>query len=85
MLLRFPGPSLPVFVTCHSSNALVPSPKGDGAFMVGCKDLIGDNDDIYELVIGSSNRMSWNFYKEIQYPRTNLIPMLIPDDLTTCT
>ena len=81
----FLGPSLPVFVTCHSSNAMVPSPKGGGAFMVGCKDLIGDNDDIYELVIGSSNRMSWTFYKEIQYPRINIVPMLIPDDLTTCT
>ena len=66
-------------------STMVTSPKGNGVFMVGCKDLLGDSDDIYEMVTDSSGHMSWRIYKSFKYPRTNLITMLIPDEFTTCS
>ena len=78
-ILNFLGPKLP-----HKCAypTMVTSPNGNGIILLGCYEK---RDAIYELS-NTNGTFQWlEMTQKLQYPRTETVAMLIPDDLTNCS
>ena len=61
---------------------MVTSPNGNGIILLGCYEK---RDAIYELS-NTNGRFQWlEMTQKLQYPRTETVAMLIPDNLTNCS
>ena len=73
------GPKLP-----HKCAypTMVTSPNGNGIILLGCYEK---RDAIYELSNSTNGTFQWlEMTQKLQYPRTETVAMLIPDNLTNC-
>ena len=76
---HFLGPDLPV--PCSYSSA-VTYKDGQSILVLGCTE---NPEKIYELSVGDQDQLEWKTLdKELKYPRSNLVAMMIPDEFTYC-
>ena len=49
---------------------------------MGCNE---NPEKIYELSVGDLDQLEWKTLdKELKYPRSNLVAMMVPDEFTNC-
>ena len=78
-LKSFLGPDLPA--PCSYSSA-VTYKDGQRILVLGCTE---NPEKIYELFVGDQDQLEWKTLdKELKYPRSNLVAMMIPDEFTYC-
>ena len=61
---------------------MVSSSNGQEAFLVGCKE---NPEKIYKLRWSNEKTLEWVLMRQkLRYPRSNVVAMFIPDELTYC-
>ena len=61
-----------------TSSSIVTAPDGKGVILLGCEE---NPEVLYKM----DENLTWTkMIQKLNYPRTSLISMLIPDELTVC-